>query len=93
MRKMAKDIIGANDFVEVFIDTPIEICEERDIKGLYKKARAGEITDFTGVNAPYEIPLHPDIHIQTKDHTAAESLIQLLETVIPYVKLIKGVRD
>ena len=52
MRSMAKDIIGPADFVEVFIDTPIEICEARDVKGLYKKARAGEILDFPGVNAP-----------------------------------------
>src|SRR6187399_342383 len=59
MRSMAKDIIGPEDFVEVFIDTPIEICEARDVKGLYKKARAGEIQDFTGIHAPYEPPVHP----------------------------------
>jgi adenylylsulfate kinase len=52
IRQQAKEIIGENDFLEVFINTPIEICEQRDVKGLYKKARAGEIKDFTGINAP-----------------------------------------
>ncbi len=87
MRNNAKQIIGENDFVEVFIDTPIEICESRDVKGLYKKARAGEITDFTGVNAPYETPIQPDIHIQTKDRTEVESLFQLIENVVPMLRL------
>lgn len=87
MRQQAKLIISTEDFVEVFIDTPLEECEARDVKGLYKKARAGEITDFTGVNAPYETPLHPDIHIQTKDLTVTESLIELIQNVIPMVRL------
>src|SRR5689334_20439345 len=52
---------GANDFFEVWVDTPIEICEQRDPKGLYKRARAGEIADFTGVTAPYEVPEHPEL--------------------------------
>jgi len=87
MRQMAKEIIGEQDFVEVFIDTPVEICEQRDVKGLYKKARAGEITDFTGVNAAYEIPLQPDIHIQTKDKSADASLIELVNMVMPLIRL------
>jgi len=74
MRQQAKDIIGESDFVEVFIDTPLEECEARDVKGLYKKARAGEIKDFTGVNAPYEVPLHPDIHVITSGTEIQESL-------------------
>ena len=85
LRQNAKDIIGADDFVEVFIDTPLEVCESRDVKGLYKKARAGEIQDFTGVNAPYEAPQDPDIHIQTKDKSFEDSfseLFQQVETVI-----------
>ena len=57
-RKLAKAIIGEQDFIEVFIDTPIEVCEERDIKGLYVKARKGEIPNFTGISAPYEAPEH-----------------------------------
>jgi adenylylsulfate kinase len=86
MRQMAREIIGGNDFCEVFIDTPIEICEGRDVKGLYKKARAGEIADFTGVNAPYEAPIHADIHIQTSDNDIDQSLSELYENVMRYIK-------
>jgi adenylylsulfate kinase len=86
MRQMAKQIIGKNDFVEVFINTPIEICESRDVKGLYKKARAGEITDFTGVNAPYEAPVKADIHIDTKDKTIDQSFSELYEQILPLIK-------
>ena len=86
MRSMARQIIGSADFVEVFIDTPIEVCEERDVKGLYKKARAGEILDFTGVNAPYEAPLKPDVHIQTESMTIDESLINLYKQIQPLIQ-------
>jgi len=82
MRQQARDIIGTADFVEVFIDTPIEECEARDVKGLYKKARAGEIQDFTGVNATYEAPLKPDIHIRTSGKSVEECLqILTLESI------------
>jgi len=86
MRSMAKQIIGAADFIEVFIDTPIEICEARDVKGLYKKARAGEILDFTGVNAPYEPPIHPDIHIQTESVEITISLDLLYQKIQPMIQ-------
>lgn len=86
MRQSAKEIIGAADFVEVYIDTPLEICEARDVKGLYKKARAGEIQNFTGIDAPYEAPLHPEIHIQTKDASVGESMGLLQEGVLPLIK-------
>ena len=86
MRSMAKDIIGPEDFVEVFIDTPIEICEARDVKGLYKKARAGEITDFTGINAPYEPPVHPDVCIQTESIEITESLNLLIQKIQPMIQ-------
>ncbi|MGB4846840.1 MAG: adenylyl-sulfate kinase [Saprospiraceae bacterium] len=86
MRQMAKQIIGAYDFVEVFIDAPIEICESRDVKGLYKKARAGEIADFTGVNAPYENPVQADIHIRTKNKSIEESFSELYKQVLPLIK-------
>ena len=86
MRHKAKQIIGAEDFVEVYIDTPIEVCEARDVKGLYKKARAGEIRNFTGIDAPYEAPLHPEIHIQTKDASVMESMGLLQEGVLPLIK-------
>ncbi len=74
MRGMAKDIIGAPDYMEVFIDTPLEICEARDVKGLYKKARAGEIPDFTGVHSAYEAPEQPDLRIDTTAQDIQESL-------------------
>lgn len=77
MRKEAQDIIGAADFLEVFIDTPLAVCESRDVKGLYKKARAGEIQDFTGIQSPYEPPVQPDIHIQTQGKEIGASLEEL----------------
>ncbi len=64
-RQMAKDIIGADSFVEVYMSTPLEECERRDIKGLYKKARSGELSDFTGISSPYEVPQHADVTIDT----------------------------
>lgn len=86
MRDHARQIIGPQDFVEVFIDTPLEICEARDVKGLYKKARAGEIPDFTGIHAPYEAPLNPAIHIRTENATIGASLEELFHTAIQMIK-------
>ncbi len=84
-RKAAKTVIGDNDFVEVFIDCPLEICEERDIKGLYKKARKGEIAHFTGINSPYEVPENADISVQTNSfdlNTCVDQLMQELSSKI-----------
>ncbi len=61
-REMARKLIGEKNFVEVYVDTPLEVCEQRDPKGLYKKARNGEILNMTGISSPYEAPTHPDIH-------------------------------
>ncbi len=66
-RTMAREVLAPNRFVEVFVDTPLDICETRDPKGLYAKARAGELADFTGVDAPYERPDSPDIHLKPTD--------------------------
>jgi adenylylsulfate kinase len=88
MRTAAKDIIGQDHFVEIFIDTPLEVCEKRDVKGLYKKARAGEIKEFTGIDAPYEVPLNPDIHIHTPEKSIDQSLEELLEKVLPLVRWV-----
>ena len=80
-RKQAENIIGKDNFIEVYIDTPIEICEKRDPKNLYEKARAGLITDFTGVNAPYEAPESPSITLNTAETTAdlcSEKIIEHL---------------
>jgi adenylylsulfate kinase len=85
IRANAKKIIG-NDFTEVFINTPIEECEKRDVKGLYKKARAGEIKDFTGINAPFETPLNPDVEIKTVGKSIEESVNELLNHILPKIK-------
>lgn len=68
-------------FIEVFVDTPLAVCESRDPKGLYKKARAGEIGSFTGISAPYEAPLDPEIRLQTADRTAEESARVVLDAL------------
>jgi adenylylsulfate kinase len=72
-REMVKSIVGEQNFIEVFIKTSLEECERRDVKGLYKKARSGEISHFTGISAPYEIPTKPDIVIETELSTIEES--------------------
>ena len=75
---MAKDIIGEVHFIEVYVNTPLEVCEARDVKGLYKKARAGEIKNFTGIDAPYEAPLNPQIEIKT----VAQSIEEACQLII-----------
>jgi adenylylsulfate kinase len=85
IRSLAKAIIGKGDFIEIFVNTPIELCEERDVKGLYAKARAGAIKDFTGVNAPFEIPVSPDLEIETKDKRVEESVKEVTEFVLPII--------
>jgi len=87
IREQARQIIGNDDFVEVFIDTPLEICEKRDVKGLYKKARAGEITDFTGIDAPFEVPPLPEVVIRTQQTTPEESAAELLQAIEQRIKL------
>jgi len=79
MREMARAIIGADDFVEVFVDTSLEECENRDVKGLYKKARAGEIPDFTGIHSPFEEPVEPDVRLRTEVADVAACVQQVIE--------------
>ncbi|MCB9170492.1 MAG: adenylyl-sulfate kinase [Flavobacteriales bacterium] len=86
IRQQARMIIGADDFIEVFIDTPLEECEARDVKGLYAKARAGEVKDFTGISAPFEAPEHPDIRIATSGRDEAECITDLYERILLRVK-------
>lgn len=81
IRAMAKDIIGADDFFEVFVNTPLEVCEARDVKGLYAKARAGEIKGFTGIDSPYEVPEHPFLDLKTADQTIAESASEVVAAI------------
>ena len=72
-RQQARDVIGTDSFVEVFVDTPIEVCESRDPKGLYAKARAGEIPAFTGITSPYEAPTAPEIRLPTADRSVDDA--------------------
>ena len=80
-RTLARTIISDTDFIEVYIDSSMSVCEKRDIKGLYKKARAGEIINFTGISSPFEIPKNPDILVKTDVHTPEESINYLFEQV------------
>lgn len=87
IRDMAREIIGADDFHEVYIDTPLEICEQRDVKGLYKKARAGEIKGFTGIDSPYEAPLEPQIRIKTAQREVDDCVQELFTYIDAVAKL------
>jgi len=80
-REMAKNIIGDSDFVEVFINCPLAICEERDVKGLYAKARRGEIKDFTGIDSPFEAPLKADVELLTDKNTVQECVEIILNKI------------
>ena len=78
-RIQARNIISDTDFLEIYIDSSISACENRDVKGLYKKARAGEINDFTGISSPFEAPVKPDIVVKTDEQTPDESIDYLFE--------------
>ncbi|MGL4410932.1 MAG: adenylyl-sulfate kinase [Bacteroidales bacterium] len=86
IRKLAEDIIGKENFIEVFVSTPLEICEQRDIKGLYAKARRGEIKNFTGISAPFETPINPMISIDTSVLSIDDSIKNLVNALIPHIK-------
>ena len=86
MRAMARDIIGADDFLEIYINAPLDVCEERDVKGLYKKARSGQIKGFTGIDAPYEAPEDPYMEIRTDEMAIVESVQRIFEQIEPLVR-------
>jgi adenylylsulfate kinase len=86
MRQMAKEIIGDDDFLEVFVDTPLEVCEQRDPKGLYKKARAGEIKNFTGISSPFEAPENPFIRVDNTKPNTDETIRQMLLKILPEIR-------
>ncbi|UZH55539.1 adenylyl-sulfate kinase [Salinimicrobium tongyeongense] len=86
-REQAKDIIGKENFVEVFVNTPLEVCEERDVKGFYEKARKGEIKNFTGISSPYEPPENPDFEIKTVEESAEEAIERLYQFLQQKLKL------
>jgi len=88
-RQMARDIIG-EDFIEVFVDTPLEICEDRDPKGLYKKARSGEIKGFTGIDAPYEIPIEPEVILS---NSTILSSVELLVDILEHKECLSNIKE
>ena len=90
-RQIARSLVKYDEFIEVFIDTPLEVCEQRDPKGLYKKARVGAIKNFTGISSPYEAPEEPQIHIKTDEHSIQECVDIVINYLIKfgYVKEIQ----
>lgn len=87
IREMAARIIGKEDFMEIYVSTPLEECERRDVKGLYAKARRGEIRNFTGISAPFEAPEHPALSLDTSVLSVEESVNQLLVLILPKVTI------
>lgn len=85
IRQQARQIIGEDDFIEIFIDTPLAICEQRDPKGLYAKARKGEIKDFTGISAPFETPENAFV-VKTENRTVQEAAEEIIEYLIPLIE-------
>lgn len=86
IRNKAKDIIGEKDFFEIYVNTPLEVCEQRDIKGLYAKARAGIIKNFTGIDSPYEEPKNPAVEVKTVEETVEDSVQQILDKLLPRIE-------
>lgn len=89
IRQLAKNIIGENDFLEIFINAPIEVCEARDVKGLYEKARKGLIKGFTGIDSPYEPPQNPSFELKTDQYSINESIEVITEFLLPIISLKK----
>ncbi|MBN2348843.1 MAG: adenylyl-sulfate kinase [Bacteroidales bacterium] len=86
IRERVKRIVGEEDFIEVYVNAPIEVCEARDVKGLYRKARQGIIKDFTGIDSPFEPPEHPDIELNTDQYGIDECVEQLFKFVLPRIE-------
>lgn len=85
-RSMIAKLVGEENFLEVFVDCPIEVCEERDVKGLYQKARAGIIKNFTGIDSPYDVPLNPKVHIHSDKEELQASVERVIELILVDVK-------
>ncbi len=86
IRAFAKSIIGEADFVEIFIKAPLEVCEQRDVKGLYKKARSGVIKGFTGIDSPYEAPDNSALVIDTVELNIEQSVVTIFDHIYPLIK-------
>ncbi len=89
IREMARSIIGKDDFIEIYVNAPLSVCERRDVKGLYSKARRGEIKEFTGITAPFETPQHADVEIRTDLLSIDDSVEKILKFVLPYIEFMK----
>ncbi|MEM9918915.1 MAG: adenylyl-sulfate kinase [Bacteroidota bacterium] len=89
IRDFARSIIGKDDFIEIYVNAPLELCEERDVKGLYKKARAGAIKGFTGIDSPYEAPVDPALEIKTDQLSVEQAVDKIYEFVQPLIQLQK----
>ncbi len=87
IRAMAKRIIGADNYIEVYVNAPLRVCEKRDIKGFYKKARLGEIKNFTGIDAPFEPPENPDIEVKTDKLSINDATIKVLNILLPQITI------
>ena len=87
IRNMAREIIGEDDFLEIFVNPPLEICEQRDTKGLYKKARRGLIKNFTGISSPFEAPEKPLANIDTSQYSVEESVEMLMDKIMPLITM------
>jgi len=85
IRHKAMEIIGRNDFIEIYVSTPLEVCEQRDVKGLYQKARRGEIKNFTGIDSPFEPPKDPDVEVDTSKLTIEESIEKITQFLVPKI--------
>nr|WP_320118676.1 adenylyl-sulfate kinase [uncultured Marinifilum sp.] len=85
IREIAKEIIGEEDFLEIYVNASFKVCEERDVKGLYKKARNGEIKNFTGLDAPFEAPENPFLEIKTSEISVEESVEQVVNAILPQI--------
>jgi len=86
-RSLIKEIVGEKRFIEVFVSCSLEVCEERDVKGLYQKARRGIIPEFTGISSPYEIPPAPDVEVRTAEETIDESLAKIIQHIEPKLQV------
>ncbi len=89
IRHLARDIVGKDDFIEIYINAPLSVCEKRDVKGLYAKARRGEIKDFTGITSPFEVPAGADLEIRTDLMNIEQSVEKLVEFLLPKITLDK----
>ena len=87
IRNLAREIIGNDDFIEIFLNPSLAACEQRDVKGMYKQARAGQISDFTGVNSPFEIPAQPFLEIHTDIEDVETSVQKILDNILPVLLL------